>query len=125
MTLSLRSRVGAEKWAFARMLRKRMTPSEKTLWALIRKRQLGVKFRRQVIIRGWIVDFYCPELRLVVEVDGGYHDAAKDAYRDGAMEQLGLTVLRFTNGDVDTRPTTVVRTLTKHINRASVAQREA
>ncbi|MBS3162483.1 DUF559 domain-containing protein [Candidatus Woesearchaeota archaeon] len=54
-------------------MRQNQTESERILWEEIRCKKLGFKFRRQCIITGWIVDFYCSELRLVIEVDGDYH----------------------------------------------------
>jgi len=62
-----------EKREFARNMRQNQTESERILWEEIRCKKLGFKFRRQCIITGWIVDFYCSELRLVIEVDGDYH----------------------------------------------------
>ncbi|MEL6539109.1 MAG: endonuclease domain-containing protein, partial [Bacteroidota bacterium] len=68
-------------------------------------RQLeGKKFRRQPSIGNYIVDFYCPEEQLVIELDGGLHDnpgqAATDRYRQAHLEDLGFTVLRFPNEDI-------------------------
>jgi len=65
---------------------------------------MGVKFRRQHVILGWIVDFWSSEARVVVEVDGGYHGSQHqrelDAVRDAAMSNLGISVLRVSNQDV-------------------------
>jgi very-short-patch-repair endonuclease len=82
-----------------------MTGPEKRLWAKLRMHQLtGLKFRRQHGIDGYIVDFYCPEQALVIELDGESHtdaeQAAKDQERDDYMRRLGLTVVRYTNDDV-------------------------
>jgi very-short-patch-repair endonuclease len=89
----------------ARALRQTQTPAEETLWELLRNRQLaGLKFRRQHQIGDYIVDFFCPEYGLVVELDGAVHDTPdrqrKDAKRDGYLRSLGHTVLRFTNARV-------------------------
>ncbi|MEP0073975.1 MAG: endonuclease domain-containing protein [Marinomonas sp.] len=85
-------------------LRKNMTEPERRLWSKIRKRQLGVKFRRQFGIGRYVVDFYCPEKRLVVEVDGGSHfndsSVTYDLARDAYLNSLNIRVLRFTNLDV-------------------------
>ncbi len=86
----------------ARRLRKRPTPAERDVWQLVRDRRLlAFKFRRQHIIRGFIVDFYCAELQLVLEIDGGVHatpaQAAYDAERTAILEGLGLRVLRIPN----------------------------
>jgi very-short-patch-repair endonuclease len=85
-------------------LRNNQTEPEQRLWHRLRANQLGVKFRRQHGIGSYIVDFYCPERKLVVEVDGDSHFTAEaeeyDQIRDRYMQQLGLTVLRFTNQQV-------------------------
>ena len=76
------------------------TPAEARLWASIRGRQLeGWKFRRQHVIAGFIVDFYCPEIALAVEVDGLVHRdrRAVDRARDRALTSLGVLVVRLTN----------------------------
>ena len=82
-------------------LRNNMTEPEKRLWGILRNHQLGVKFRRQHGIGHYIVDFYCPELKLIIEVDGESHfseDAqAYDKIRDKFMLELGLTTIRITN----------------------------
>jgi len=87
---------------FARQNRKAPTPSEALLWARLRGRQLGPRFRRQhPFAVGIIVDFYCPSYRLVVEVDGGVHsrEVARrcDAARDAWLELRGLRVLRISS----------------------------
>jgi very-short-patch-repair endonuclease len=86
----------------ARTLRKNPTPSESQLWEAIRGGKLGRKFRRQQAIGPFIVDFYCREERLVVEVDGAVHEGQKreDAERQEALERLGLRFVRLTNDQV-------------------------
>ncbi|HDM8219597.1 endonuclease domain-containing protein [Vibrio campbellii] len=85
-------------------LRSNMPKPEEVLWQKIRRKQLGVKFRRQHGIGRYIVDFYCVELNLVIEIDGDSHFSdegkEKDAMRDAFMETLGIKVLRFTNEEV-------------------------
>ncbi len=85
-------------------LRTNMPKPEEILWQRIRRKQLGVKFRRQHGIGRYIVDFYCAELKLVIEIDGDSHFSdegkEKDAMRDAFMEALGIKVLRFTNEEV-------------------------
>ncbi|WP_425653069.1 endonuclease domain-containing protein [Vibrio campbellii] len=85
-------------------LRTNMPKPEEILWQRIRRKQLGVKFRRQHGIGRYIVDFYCPELNLVIEIDGDSHFSdegkEKDTIRDAFMETLGIKVLRFTNEEV-------------------------
>jgi very-short-patch-repair endonuclease len=79
-------------------MRFRLTPSEAALSKLIRGRKLGVTFRRQVVVVGqFIADFLAPSVRLVVEVDGGYHAGRThaDARRDEKLRRLGYKVLRI------------------------------
>jgi very-short-patch-repair endonuclease len=83
-------------------MRKNPTEPEKRLWMVLRGSRLaGYKFRRQAVI-GWrIVDFFCPEKGLVIEIDGGTHDRDVDLRRDFELERnTGFAVLRFTNEDV-------------------------
>jgi very-short-patch-repair endonuclease len=89
----------------ARSLRRRETIAEERLWRELRNRQLaGWKFKRQVPRGRYVLDFFCADAGLVIEVDGFQHtDAAvalKDAERTGYLESEGLRVLRFTNADV-------------------------
>jgi very-short-patch-repair endonuclease len=86
-------------------LRNRMTPSEKKLWGYLRGSQFkGLKFRRQHSIGDYIVDFYCPELRLVIEIDGDSHFVAGarkyDERRENFIKSFKISCLRFTNQDV-------------------------
>ena len=85
-------------------LRNNMTEPEKRLWSILSNNKLGVKFRRQHGIGHYIVDFYCPELKLIIEVDGESHfsdDAqAYDKIRGAYMLGLGLTTIRYHNHDV-------------------------
>jgi very-short-patch-repair endonuclease len=87
----------------ARELRRNRTEAEAHLWSRLRRRQLGgQKFRRQVPIGRYIVDFACPAACLVVEVDGCQHDLATeaDASRDAWLTERGYRVLRFWNNQV-------------------------
>ncbi|HEY6557307.1 MAG TPA: endonuclease domain-containing protein [Polyangiaceae bacterium] len=81
----------------ARQHRSALTASEELLWQHIRGHRLGVYFRRQVVIRHFIVDFLAPSARLIVEVDGGYHLTRRsaDARRDSKLHRLGYRVLRL------------------------------
>ncbi|MGM9517460.1 endonuclease domain-containing protein [Acidaminococcus timonensis] len=87
----------------ARALRQNMTPAERHLWFQFLQRY-PVRFLRQKIMAGYIVDFYCARARLVVELDGGQHydPGAKqyDALRSRRLQEYGLKVIRFTNRDV-------------------------
>ena len=91
---------------------------EKKLWRLLRSRQLDeVKFRRQVPIADYIVDFACHEKRLVVEVDGGQHaDNAKDVERDRRLAAAGYRVLRFWNNDVLGNPNGVLEAIVAELS---------
>jgi very-short-patch-repair endonuclease len=83
--------------ARARQMRSALTPSEEKLWHALRSRKLGVAFRRQVVIGRFIADFAAPAVKLIVEVDGGWHAqrAAADASRDRKLARLGYRVLRL------------------------------
>ncbi|MFC1480820.1 endonuclease domain-containing protein [Candidatus Neomarinimicrobiota bacterium] len=90
----------------SRILRQDATKSENMLWEALRNRQLaGLKFRRQHQIASSVLDFYCHEKRLAVEVDGGYHLQqdihAKDRYRQELIENYGITFFRCTSTDVE------------------------
>ncbi len=90
---------------FARDLRKNMTDAEKRVWARIRRKQLkGCQFYRQKNIGNYIVDFYCPAAKLLIEIDGGQHYSEdgllKDKVRDSYLTSLGFRVLRFSDRQV-------------------------
>jgi len=86
----------------ARELRKNQTPAEIVMWEKIRRKSLCMEFHRQVPILNYIVDFYCHEIGLVIEIDGNIHDNnfLEDAKRQGEMEAQGLHFLRFTNEEI-------------------------
>jgi very-short-patch-repair endonuclease len=87
----------------ARSLRKNLTPAEAKLWNALRSRQLaGLKFRRQHPVGQFIVDFYCPSCKLVIEVDGDIHTQQKayDDARTNHLQSFGYRVLRFSNEEV-------------------------
>ena len=107
----LGQRVKSVKVERARDLRRHMTHAEKLLWQRLRGSQLaGVRWRRQQIIAGFIVDFYCHAARLIVELDGAVHRSQQeyDAARDEALAARNLLILRFTNTDVETNITNVL-----------------
>jgi very-short-patch-repair endonuclease len=88
---------------YARALRRRSTEAEKVLWARLRARQLErVKFKRQVPLFGYIVDFAALDRKLVIEIDGGQpgQQIGADATRTNALENAGYHVIRFWNNDV-------------------------
>ena len=88
--------------ALARQLRKNSTLAEVLLWQKIKQKGYGVQFHRQVPLLEYIVDFYCHELMLVIEVDGDSHDFKdeNDAKRQQDLEAQGITFLRFSDTDV-------------------------
>jgi len=81
----------------AHTMRQAPTDSEARLWRGLRASQLGVAFRRQVPLLGFIADFYAPSVRLIVEVDGGYHSrrATADARRDHTLTRAGYRIVRL------------------------------
>ena len=83
------------------------TDAERLLWMFLQKNKLGKPFRRQYIIADNIADFACLPARLVIEIDGGYHDDIRQQYHDQArtneIEKLGFNVIRFTNEDIFTK----------------------
>ena len=88
---------------FAGSLRRHLTRAELHFWRHVRGDRIeGRRFRRQVVIAGYIADFYCSELQLVIEIDGPSHQKqqAYDQHRDQVMEARGLTVVRLTNEEV-------------------------
>jgi very-short-patch-repair endonuclease len=89
----------------ARELRKNMTDAERLLWSKVRKKQLNsYQFYRQKNVGNYIVDFYCPAGKLIIELDGGQHytkeGMKKDDMRDRYLDSLGFTVLRFSDREV-------------------------
>ena len=91
--------------ALAKELRKRSTPAERKVWEIVRaKRCLGLKFKRQFPLRGFIVDFFCRELKLILEIDGSVHDGSDQRERDEVKDELfqacGFKVIRLKNEEV-------------------------
>jgi very-short-patch-repair endonuclease len=97
-----RAAVDSLKVDLARRFRREPTEAEATAWRILRNRRLmGLKFRRQQIIAGFVVDFYCPSLRLVLEIDGGVHNdpirGENDFARMEILQKLSVSVLRIPN----------------------------
>ncbi|QYO64665.1 endonuclease domain-containing protein [Leptolyngbya sp. 7M] len=89
-----------------RLLRQRSTPAETTLWAKLRGGKLeNCKFRRQYSIDVFVVDFYAPDLKLAIEVDGGYHTQPEtipyDQERQQFLEAHGICIVRFSNEQIE------------------------
>jgi very-short-patch-repair endonuclease len=105
---------------YASSLRRNMTDAERLLWSKIRRKQLkNHQFYRQKIIGDYIVDFYCPKAKLIIEIDGGQHYSSegkqKDEVRDDYMAQLGLKVLRFSDRHVFEDLDEVIETIWRHL----------
>ena len=119
--METRHRVRPTVLQFAREIRHPQTAAEATLWRAIRNRNLTYKFRRQHPIDRFIIDFYCAQVKLCIEIDGESHldppqqeyDAARTAY----LEELGHKVIRFTNDDVRFNIHAVVDEIARTIER--------
>lgn len=99
-----------------RTMRANPTPYERRLWHFLRQRPLGFKFRRQVPIDRFVVDFACFAARLVVEVDGRFHaDQEHDLAREARIAERGWRILRFWNEDVWTNAEGVLSDITAHL----------
>jgi len=92
------------KKEFARNLRKESTPEEKKVWEALRNRKfMGLKFRRQHVLKGFVVDFYCHSLNLSIEIDGKIHEkqAEYDLLRQALIEEKGIRFIRMTNQEIN------------------------
>ena len=98
---------------YARQLRNNSTLSDVLLWQKIKNKALGVQFHRQVPLKEYIVDFYCHELMLAIEIDGDSHlyKYNYDKKRQGELENLGITFLRFSDFEVKQNMFSVALTL--------------
>jgi adenine-specific DNA-methyltransferase len=96
---------------FRRLLRRKSTDAEHELWNRVRRHRFGPKFRRQHTVVPYTLDFYCPEARLAVELDGGQHydeaGRSKDLARDHWLAGRGIRVLRYSDRDVLLEPEAV------------------
>ncbi|MBQ7343800.1 MAG: endonuclease domain-containing protein [Clostridia bacterium] len=92
-----------ELTALAQSLRKNMTKEEKKLWYQFLK-DYPVKFKRQVTCGEYILDFYCPKLKIAIELDGSYHQIStiseNDKLREDYLDSVGIYVIRFPNCDI-------------------------
>jgi len=107
------------KTEIAKRLRRHQTDAERVLWFRLRDRRLGGwKFRRQMSLNGLVVDFCCPDARLVLELDGGQHAdrTEQDAARTKNLETAGYLVLRFWNNDVISNIDGVLEEILKSLN---------
>lgn len=99
-------------------LRNNGTSAEATLWIFIQKSKLGKKFRRQHSVGYYVLDFYCPEEKLAIELDGAYHftpsGMARDEKRTAYLNKQGIRVIRFENDEVFYALETVLLTIKSH-----------
>jgi len=104
------------KIMFARKLRRSPTPEEKMVWNYLKGRKTGFSFRRQSVMLGWIVDFWCPSRRIAIEIDGCHHQTQSglfnDGMRDAQLSDLGAYVLRIPNSRVRTDLSSVISEIT-------------
>ena len=102
-----------------RHLRHKQTDAEKAAWHLLRGRRLGAKFHRQYRIENWVVDFYCFEHRLAIELDGSVHSQPsqmrRDATKEDYLRMIGVRLLRIPNGLVLQDPERFVRQVREQI----------
>lgn len=87
-----------------RQLRRKSTEAEIVLWKVVRNRKLGYKFIRQYSIDGYVIDFYCAELKLGIELEGGIHQMQStkvyDAYHERYIKEFGVKLLKFSNEEI-------------------------
>lgn len=104
----------------ARALRRKQTDPEKMFWSRVRNHQiLDLKFRRQFPIPPYVVDFFCNEKKMIVELDGGQHTPEKDDTRTAFLKEQGYTVLRYWNHEVLENIEGVIEDLANHIRQES------
>jgi very-short-patch-repair endonuclease len=112
-------KITSEKKQRAKELRRELTPEEALLWHELRTNKLaGWHFRRQQVIDGLIVDFYCHAASLIIEVDGGIHEMQKeqDAERDTHLISRGFRILRVTNDEVNNDIQGVLQKILENLN---------
>jgi len=106
-----------------RVLRRNPPSPEIIVWNTVRNRQIdGCKFKRQYSVGRFVIDFFCPELKLAVEIDGDTHykesEQEKDRHRQQYLEKLGIKFLRFTNQDINENLNGVVERIREYIQTA-------
>lgn len=112
---------GASKiiFQYAEMLRKNMTVAEKIVWERLSNNQLGKRIRRQHPLHHYIADFYCHELKLVIEIDGGIHllkeNRSYDITRTTSLNEFGIQIIRFTNDQVINNVDQIIEEIKKKI----------
>ena len=105
-----------------RQLRQNSTKAEQNLWNEIRNRKLGYKFIRQYSIDGYVMDFYCPKVKLGIEVEGGIHKSRKiyDAYRERYIKAFWIKILKFSNEEVENNLAKVIDNIKSYLNSPSL-----
>ena len=106
------------KIRIARKFRRESTDSEALLWDILHDRMfLGLKFRRQYVVQGFILDFYCPDLRLAIEIDGSIHEGQReeDNWRQKILEQAEIVFFRIPSKRVERDMDSVLRELASFI----------
>ena len=103
-----------------RSLRRQSTSTEEILWNHLRNRKLhGFKFKRQYSIGSYILDFYCVDRKLCIEIDGGYHDDPRqreyDKIREAEIKSSGIKIIRFTNDQVTTNLPSVLNAIKNNL----------
>jgi very-short-patch-repair endonuclease len=100
-----------------RELRANATPQERTLWYYLKSKKLGFKFLRQHSIGSYIADFYCPQKKLIIELDGVHHQHNReyDIERTQYLEVSGYRVLRFLNSEIDINVVKVLAKIQEHL----------
>lgn len=111
--------MAGRRTAFARAQRQAAGLAERRLWQKLRAARIdGHRFRRQHPIGPYIADFACDRLRLILEIDGGVHERddvmLRDHFRQVELENLGWTVLRFTNEEAISQPERIIAAIRKH-----------
>ncbi len=101
-------------------LRNKPTAAEKILWKHLKNKQLGFWFKRQVSITAYVVDFYCPQKKLAIELDGSPHKTTSqqkyDKYRSDYLRSFNIKVIRFWNHKAISNPSKVVEEIRIHLN---------
>ena len=113
---------GSKLFSYARQNRRKSTEAEKLLWEHLRNRKLnGLKFRRQHPLKNFVADFYCHEAKLAIELDGEVHNMDEqkdyDAGRAYELNELGITVIRFTNQQALTKTDEVLNQIKKQTSK--------
>ena len=111
----------------ARSLRNKLTPAEQTFWLRLKEQFPEYKFRRQHPISIYIADFYCHKLKLVIEIDGSIHDSEEaklhDEKRQKDLENLNLTVIRFTNEQIKNDIENVIKVISSIIEKSTLGMK--